>query len=34
MQNRKGAVNSFVVIYFGYYKISSSPLQSVWSAEK
>ena len=34
MQNRKGAVNSFVVIYFKYYKKSSSPLKSVWHAEK
>lgn len=34
MQKRKGAVNSFVVIYFGYYKKLSSPLQGVWHAEK
>ena len=34
MQNRKGAVNSFVVIYFKHYKNSSGPLQGVWHAEK
>lgn len=34
MQNRKGAVNSFVVIYFNRYKNCSGPLQSVWYAEK
>lgn len=34
MQKRTGAVNSFVVIYFARYKKSSSPLQSVWRAEK
>lgn len=34
MQKRKGAVNSFVVIYFSNYKKSSKPRQSVWHAEK
>lgn len=34
MQKRTGAVNTFVVIFFKHYKKSSSPLQSVWHAEK
>lgn len=34
MQKRKGAVNSFVVIYFYDYKKSFKPRQSVWHAEK
>ncbi len=34
MQKRKGAVNSFVVIYFCYYRKNSSPPQGVWHAEK
>lgn len=34
MQKRKGAVNSFVVIYFSYYKKSFKPRKSVWHAEK
>lgn len=34
MQKRKGAVNTFVVIYFKHYKNVSGALQSVWCAEK
>ncbi len=34
MQKRKGAVNTFVVIYFQHYKKARSSLQSGWCAEK
>lgn len=34
MQKRKGAVNTFVVIYFYHYRKSLKPLRSVWYAEK
>ncbi|PZW44611.1 hypothetical protein F469_03149 [Pseudomonas sp. URMO17WK12:I2] len=34
MQKRKGAVNTFVVIFFKYYKNISAPSKGVWHAEK